>query len=1050
MTITELSIKRPTIVFVIFAVLIGLGIYSYTQTNYELLPKMNVPVVTITTIYPGAAPSEVESSVTKIIEDAVSGVDKIDRVSASSREGVSIVVIEFVSSANTDFAAQDVQRMVNQVLSKLPDDAKTPVISKISLDDLPVIRMGVSGNMPSKDFYQFVTDHIQPRISKLSGVGRIVLIGGDEREIKVNVDMQKLKGYGLSLLQVNSALNNSSMEIPGGNIKSDESQFSVKLAGKVSSIDELRNIVIATSKDGGKIQFSDIAEIQDGIKEYTNIGRINGKTAISVNVYKQNDANTVDVVRLAKKEMAAIEQDYAQMNVKFEISSDASVFTLDSVKAVLTDLGYAILLVAIVMLVFLHSIRNSLIVMVAIPTSLISTFIGMYIFGMSLNLMTLLAMSLVIGILVDDSIVVLENIHRHLLMGKTKRKAALEGRNEIGFAALSITMVDVVVFLPVSLVGGTIGSVVRNFSLVVVFSTLLSLFVSFTITPLLASRFSKHEKFAKGTIMGKFGEIFESLFNKTSSLYSKILNWSLNNGWKIIMIVVVLFFAGLSLLPLGFIGSEMFPQTDSGEFAVQLEMPLRTPLKQTNYITQQVEKIISEIPEVETLFANAGASSEGMIGQSSNYTSEITVRLVPFKERKRGSEAIGQEIRNKVNIPGVIVRTAMVGMFGMANQAPVSMVVQGTDPDSVLRGGEILKSIMMKIPGTSDVKLSSTLGAPETKIEIDRQKMAALGLSIGEVGGALRIAFNGNDNTKFRLGTNDYNIRIALDEFDRSRTESVENLTFVNSKGKQVQLKQFAKIVYTSGPNKLERTDRNYSVKVSSQAVGIPAGTIASNFDNAMKNVTLPLGVKYSYYGMLKSQGESFQSLGLAAIAAILFIYLIMVALYNDYLHPFVVMFALPVALVGALLGLGLSNNPLSIPTILGLIMLTGLVAKNAILLVDRTNQMRDEGLKTFDALMEAGKTRLRPILMTTFSMIFGMLPIALAKGSSAEMKSGIAWVIIGGLTSSMLLTLVLVPVIYLKVQNWQTKGAALIKKIFKLEKDEDDNEIEPVVEKVS
>jgi HAE1 family hydrophobic/amphiphilic exporter-1 len=1030
MTITELAIKRPTIIFVIFSVLIGLGIFSLLGTNYELLPKMSIPVVTIITVYPGAAPSEVEESVTKVIEEAVAGLDKIDRVSATSKEGLSMVVVEFTSSANTDFAVQDATREVNQILSKLPKDAKPPIISKIAFDDIPIIRMGVTSNMPSKDFYQFVKDHVQPRIAKLSGVGKIVLIGGDEREIKVNIDLQKMKAYGLSLLQLTQIINNSSMEIPGGNIKDRDGQYVVKLAGKVSSFEELRNLIVTTSKDGGKIKLNDVAEVQDGNKDYDNIGRINGMTSISINVFKQTDANAVDVSALVRKEMKSIEKDYTDRKISFNISSDGSTFTLDSVRGVEEDLLLSIALVALVMLIFLHSIRNSLIILVAIPTSLISTFIGMNIFGMTLNLMTLMAMSLVIGILVDDSIVVLENIHRHLEMGKDSRKAALEGRNEIGFAALSITMVDVVVFLPVSLVSGLIGSVVRNFSMVIVISTLISLFVSFTITPLLASRFSKYEKLTRNTLMGKFGKWFEGLFKKIVTLYSRVLNWSLNHNYKVIILVVVLFMAGLSLIPLGFIGGEMFPQTDTGEFSILLELPLRSTLKNTNYITQEVEKIVSQIPEIEKVFVNVGASSEGFIGQSSNYISELDIKLVPFNQRKRGSIEVGEEIRSKVNIPGVILRVSLFGIFGTANQAPVQYIILGTDPENVLKAGDIYKAALERVPGTSDVKISSTLGSPESKIEIDRQKMTAFGLSLAEVGAALRIAFNGNDDAKFRLGTTDYHIRLQLDEFDRSNTSNIQNLTFVNSKGKIIELKQFAKVYLASGPSKLERTDRNYSVRVSAQTIGVAAGTIAQNFEKELAKVKLPPGIKHGLAGMLKTQGESFQSLALAALAAVIFIYLIMVALYNNYLYPFVVMFSLPVALVGALLALALTRNSLSIPTILGLIMLMGLVGKNAILLVDRANQMKGQGLNSREALMEAGRTRLRPILMTTFSMIFGMMPIALSRGSSAEMKNGIAWVIIGGLTSSMFLTLVLVPVMYMKMDEWREKVPVFLRRI--------------------
>jgi HAE1 family hydrophobic/amphiphilic exporter-1 len=443
MTITELSIKRPTLIIVIFLVLGVLGFFSYTQLKYELLPKITPPWITIITVYPGAAPHEVETSVTKVIEDAVSGIDKISSVYGTSSEGLSIVSLEFVMSADINTALQDAQRKVNEVESKLPLDVKAPTLTKFALDEFPVLRMGVTSNMPSRDFYQMVKDRIEPRLAKLSGVGQITLVGGDEREIKVNIDAQKLRSYGLSLLQVTNLLKSSNFDFPAGKVKQSATQYVVRLAGKFSTTEELGGVVIGRTRQGGNIRLSDIAEIENGTKEYTTISRIDGKTSIGVLVQKQGEANSVEVSAIVRKEIPKIEKEYADIGLKFDIAQDGSLFTTDAADAVKHDLTLAIIFVAIVMLGFLHSIRNSLIVMVAIPASLVSTFIAMYAFGFSLNLMTLLGMSLVIGILVDDSIVVLENIYRHLEFGDEPRVAALRGRNEIGFAALSITLVEI-------------------------------------------------------------------------------------------------------------------------------------------------------------------------------------------------------------------------------------------------------------------------------------------------------------------------------------------------------------------------------------------------------------------------------------------------------------------------------------------------------------------------------------------------------------------------------------------------------------------------------
>src|SRR5689334_18957815 len=541
MTITELSIKRPTLIVIVFAALGVLGLFSLSQLKYDLLPKITPPFVTITTVYPGASPNEVQTSVTKPIEDAVSGLDKVSTLYATSSEGVSFVSIEFLQSADVNTALQDAQRKVNEAIALLPDDAKAPTISKFALDERPVIRMGATSSMPSRDFYQLLKDQIQPRLSRLPGVAQVSLIGGDEREIRINLDAQKLHAYGLSILQVTQAIKSSNLDFPAGKVKDAGTQYVVRIAGKFKTLDELRSMVVGQSTRGGDIRLADIAEVEDGQKEYTTQSRINGLTSVGILVTKQSDANSVDVSAEVRAELPKLEAVYRTSGIRFDIAQDGSTFTLDAANAVKHDLVLAIFLVALVMLAFLHSIRNSVIVMLSIPASMVSTFIAMEVFDMSLNLMTLLGLSLVVGILVDDSIVVLENIYRHLEAGDEPRAAALKGRNEIGFAALSITLVDVVVFLPLSLVSGLIGNIMREFALVVVFSTLMSLFVSFTLTPLLASRFAKLERLTRGSLLAKFGVLFARFFHRLTQAYGKALAWSLHNRWKVMTAAAALF-----------------------------------------------------------------------------------------------------------------------------------------------------------------------------------------------------------------------------------------------------------------------------------------------------------------------------------------------------------------------------------------------------------------------------------------------------------------------------------------------------------------------------
>jgi HAE1 family hydrophobic/amphiphilic exporter-1 len=1024
MTLTELSIKRPSFIIVIFAVITIVGLFLFGQLKYELLPKISSPVVVVTTVYPGASPFEVETSVTKVIEDAVSGIDKINKVTASSFEGVSFVTIEFIQSAKIDIALQDVQRKVNEVVTRLPDDAKSPTLSKIALDEIPVIRMGVTSTMPSREFYQLMKDQVQTRLAKLPGVGQIQLVGGDEREIKVNLDLDKVQSFGLSVQRIVGTIKGANVDFPTGNLKGDERQYVVRVAGKVQTMAEMRSLIVGKSKSGGDVKLGDIAEVEDGQADYTKISRLNGITSIGVLVSKQTDANSVDVSALVRAELPKIEKDYAKDNIKFDIAQDGSTFTLDAANAVKKDLFLAVILVALVMLVFLHSIRNSLIVMVAIPCSMLATFIFMYIFGLSLNLMTLLGLSLVVGILVDDSIVVLENIYHHLEKGEEKRTAALKGRNEIGFAALSITLVDVVVFVPLALVTGLIGNILREFSLVVVASTLMSLFVSFTVTPMLASRFTKLQDISKKGLMNSFSRAFERLYDRVKHHYQGLLKFSLRHQWLTIIFIGIVFLGStVGLLGGGFIGGEFITQSDRGEFTVTLELDPGSTLENTNYVTRRAENIIGQMPEVKKMFVNVGASAEGLFSQSANNASEINVTLVPKEERLMTTDEVGNQIKKKLSdIAGAKVRVNPIGIFGVANQTPIQIIVSGPNLDVVKHSADTVFNILKRIPGTTDVRLSTEDGKPETRVEIDREKLAAFGLSIAEVGTALRVGLSGDDDSKFRdtKDNTEYTIRIAFDEFDRTKISDLESMVFFTPQGRAIQLNQFAKVYQTTGPTKLTRKDRNPTIYVYAQVNGRPSGSIGADFQTALKTAGLPPEIIIGYDGDLRNQAEGFSSLGIALLAAIVFMYLIMVALYDSYIYPFVVMFSLPVAVIGALLALALTMKTLNIFSILGMIMLMGLVAKNAILLVDRANDMKQHGLSSLEAILEAGGTRLRPILMTTIAMVIGMLPIALSHDSGSEWKSGLAWAIIGGLTSSMFLTLVVVPVIFVKVDKWK------------------------------
>lgn len=1030
-SITNIAIKRPTLVVVFFTVLGLAGIFSYSKLKYDLLPKMSVPVVTVTTVYPGASAAEVESGVTKKIEDAVSAVEDVKNIQSTSQEGVSVVTLQLNSTADADLGLQDAQRRINASLSTLPTSAKSPTLSKVSVDDAPIVRLGITGNLSAKDLYRLVDDQIRPQLLKINGVGQITMVGGTDREIKIDVDKDKLESYNVNIVQVYSAISNANLEMPTGKIEGDTKQYTVRLAGKAQSVDEVRNVVVSKTKNGGLIKLSDIADVVDGSTEMTSLNRINNEESIGLQIQKQSDANSVEVSKLVHAQLAQLEKTYAAQGVKFNIAADTSTYTLESVSAVMDDLMLAIILVAIVMFLFLHSYRDSLIVLVSIPTSIISVFAAMYIFDFSLNLMSLMALSLVIGILVDDSIVVLENIHRHLHMGKEPRTAALDGRNEIGFTAVAITMVDVVVFVPLSLVGGLIGGLLREFSLVIVFSTLMSLLVSFTITPLLASRFGKIEHLTKQTLMGRLALGFESLFNRAIHIYEGILKWGLNHRKTVYSIVTVMLFASFTLLAKGFIGAEFAANGDRGEFTIKLEGEPQNTLYQTNLLTQKVEKLLYTKPEVVKVFSNVGFSS----GQAGGGTlepnkSEITVALVPKEKRTMGVVEFGALIKAELQkIPGIKVTATPTNIMGTADDAPIQVLLRGPEMDKLFAMGDNIMKVMKSVPGTMDVKLSVDKSKPELQIQLDRSKMALLGLTVQDVGSTLQMAFAGSDDLKFSQLGKDYAINVQFDQSDRRKVEDLKNITFKNSMGGLAQLSDFATIQQSLGPNKLQRYDRISSLTVSCAVNGRPVGTVGQEIKDLVSKRINPGAITIDYKGQLERQSDAFGSLFLVMGAALIFVYLVMVALYNSYLYPFVVLFSIPLAVIGALFALAISGCTMSIFSIIGMILLIGLVAKNAILIVDFTNHLRARGLSVHDALIEAGKERLRPIMMTTMAMIFGMLPIALATGASAESKNGMGWVIIGGLTSSLFLTLVLVPAVYASMEKYKEKAQRLFVK---------------------
>ncbi|RRQ46116.1 efflux RND transporter permease subunit [Chryseobacterium sp. SC28] len=1020
MKIAEIAIKRPSLVIVLFTILTLGGILSYSLMGYELIPKFETNMVTISTVYPGASPAEVETSVTRKIEDAVGSLENVKKVESTSYESISVIRVELNAGADVNYALNDAQRKVNAILADLPEDADPPALQKFSLDDLPIMTLSVSSSqLNNKELYDLLDKKIEPIFSRVNGVAQVDLVGGQEREIQVNLDEKKMQGYGLSIADVQQAILSSNLDFPTGALKTRTTRATIRLSGKYRSVEEMNNLVVS-NKNGAQVRLSDIATVFDTQKDVEKVARFNQSPTILMQVKKQSDANAVAVSELVHETIGEVQDNYKTQDIKIDIVDDTTDFTLDAANHVIFDLFLAIVLVAVVMLLFLHNIRNAFIVMVSIPLSLISTVIGMYLMGYTLNLMSLLGLSLVVGILVDDAIVVLENVYRHMEMGKNRIRAAYDGASEIGFTVTAITMVIVVVFLPIAMSSGLVSNILAQFCVTVVIATLFSLLASFTIIPWLSSRFGKLVHLTGKNPFEKFILWFEKQLDAFTHWISGILEWALRSRLRRIMVVVVTFMLLISsflLVAFGFIGGEFFPPMDRGQFLVQMELPKDASIEKTNQLTLNVEKYLRNDKDVVDMITTVGQQSTGFGGaQATLYQSEIQVNLVDKSERDESTDIKAARIKRALEekFTGVEFKTAPIALMGAAS-APIEMVVTAPDNATANKEATRILALLKKVPGAVDAELSSDTGSPEVQVSIDRDKMAALGLNLSVVGQTMQTAFNGNTDGKFRAGEYEYDINIRFADANRESIEDVRNLMFTNPRGEQIRLSQFADVRMGAGPSLLERRDKTPSVKVKTKVVGRPVGDVANEWADQFINneKTKPPGVNYVWSGDMERQNEGFGTLGIALLAAVVLVYLVMVSLYDSFVYPFVVMFSIPMALIGVMLILALTGNSLNIFTMLGMIMLIGLVAKNAIMIVDFTNMRKAAGASTHDALIQANHARLRPILMTTIAMIFGMLPIALATGAGAEMNNGLAWVIIGGLTSSLFLTLIIVPVVY-------------------------------------
>ncbi len=1035
MWLANTSIKRPVFATMFIMALVILGVVSYPGIGVDLYPKVDFPIVNITTTLKGASPEIMDIDVTDKIEEAVNTINGVKTITSSSSEGVSRVTVEFILERNIDLAVQDVREKVSTVRKKLPNDIDEPVIQKVDPDANPVLWMNLSGPQSVRELSTYADEILKDQLQRIDGVGALQMRGLRLRQVRVWLDGDKLRAYEVAPGDISQALARENIELPGGRIESTTKEYSVKVKGEFPTVAGFNELIVKWH-NGAPVRIRDLGRAEDGMEEKRSISRFNGVSAIGVGVQKQSGTNTVEVVNRVKKELDKIRKTLPP-GMKINIALDQSTYILRSINEVQHHLILGGIFAILAVFIFLRNIRTTLISAVALPVSVIATFALLKAFDFTFNNMTMLALTLSVGMLIDDAIIVIENIYRHIEEGMEPREAAEFATDEIGLAVMATTLAIVAIFVPVAFMKGIIGRFFLQFALTVVFSVLVSLLVSFTLTPMMASIYLKsihaHETkplyIARPGRIGRFlsmlhnwGEYFERTYQKTEDHYKRLLAWSLDHRFKVLVGAFLLFVFSI-LMPALFMGKEFVPPEDWSQFIVRMEAPIDYSIDQVDNLFKKGEEMVKGIPEVTTVFYNQGFGPGG-IGQINK--AAMFVRLVPKGERKRSQEKIKAEIRKKLReIPGMKGTAEDISLIGGGvRNVPIQYVIRGLDLNVLQDYTKRIMKDLAKVPGVVDLDTSLEAGKPELRIYVDRDKAADLGVGVSAVAEAVNLLIGGEvDVTKFKDESKGrrYDVRVRLDQQYRADPHDIGKIYVRSKDGKLVELASVTKIQEGGGPSTIMRVDRQRAMIIFAGLENKPLGEAMQDLDGIAAKVLTP---EYTakYKGMAETMKESFLYLMFALLLGIVMAYMILAAQFESYVHPITVLLSMPLSFIGAFGALLVTGKTISIFSLIGLILLMGLVKKNAILIVDFTNTLRERGLSRRDALLQAGPVRMRPIMMTTFAMIFGMLPVAVGLGEGSETRSPMGIAVIGGLLTSLFLTLAVVPVAYDLFDEWIEK----------------------------
>ncbi|MEZ5360740.1 MAG: efflux RND transporter permease subunit [Candidatus Zixiibacteriota bacterium] len=1012
MILSEISIKRPVFATMMTLALMVLGVSSYLALSVDLFPDVDFPFVVVSVTYPGASAESVETEITKKIEDAVNTLGGIKHIESTALEGYTFSVIQFTLETDPLDAAAEVRDKIATIRGDLPEDIDEPVIQRYDPTSQPIISMAISGPQSLRDLTDYVDDFIKPRLENISGVGAADIVGGAKREIQVRLYPERMRALDITPSLIAMKMQQANIELPAGRMVDGSREWILRTMGRFSSVQQIRDMVILTPH-GRLVRLDEVADVIDTEEEAETASRLNGIPCVGVDIRRQSGANTVDVAAGIKDEIDKISE-HLPAGMEIIVATDASVFIEESIDDVLVNIVYGGTLAILVIFLFLANGRATFISGIAIPTSIIATFTLMRLLGFTINFMTLLGLSLAVGLLIDDAIVVIENIYRHMEMGKKPFQAAKDATNEIGLAVSATTFSIMVVFIPVAFMSGIVGQFFYSFGMTVAFSILVSLFIAFTLTPMMSSRFLKPQAEVEKSTTYKLLRGWNNFWKKLErDYYSPMLKYCLRYRFLTMLAATLAFFGSLAIAAF-FIGAEFMPQTDQGIISVSFEGRVGNRLDTTIEDIEQVEQIIMSHPEVTAVLSSIGAGSDPVSEGA------ISVRLKDLSERELGADTLVKMIREELQvIPGYFFSVSKGEGGGGHEEQPIMYSISGFDREKLNEYANEFMAKIKDVPGLVDLKSSEDQGKPELKVNLNRDLISDLKVNVADVAMTLRTYIDGERVSRYKEGDDEYDIRLQIAEKYRHEIDYLGMLGVPSDKeipGRDrftVPLSQLADIETSSGPSEIKRYDRIREIRVSGGNADRPTGDIRSDIQLVIDSMSFDPGYNIGAVGEAEFMEESFREIGMALLLAVIFIYLVLASQYDSFVDPLSIMVSQPLAIIGAMISLWFFNTPFSIMSLIGIILLMGLVTKNAILLIDFTKQRRAEGMPRSVALQEAGPIRFRPIMMTALSTILGVLPLALALGSGAELRAPIARAVIGGMVSSTFLTLLVIPVVY-------------------------------------